>query len=202
MDLETLIPIGIVIVCLAGAAALIAMALLFVSLKKQIEETMGKVNPLIDEAQKSLERVDPLLERITLMVDAANLEIMRVDQIMEDVATITGNVSSATESLESAASAPFDAISNVTGRIRSRIAPLQKNSGSKMDTVISAVDSKLGDVEDMVALAQVDNDIKRAEAAEAVEARNAAQAQANLTSANIKTAVSAHTETDTDFAKN
>lgn len=201
MELESLIPIGIVIVCLAGAAALIAMALLFISLKKSIEEAMEKVNPLLDEAQKAMERVDPLMERIMLTVDAANLEIMRVDQIMEDVATITGNVSSATESLESAASAPFDAINTVTSRIRSRIAPL-KNNGSKIDGVIDAVDSKLETVEDRVTVAQIDADAKRVEAASAVEARSAAQQQANATSANIKTAVSAHTESDTEFAQN
>lgn len=200
MDIEALIPVGIIIVCLAGAAALIALAVLLVSLKKSIDETMTKVNPLIDEAQKSMERIDPLLERVTLMVDAANLEIMRVDQIMEDVASITGNVSNATESLETAASVPFDAISAVTGRLRNCIAPLQKNSGSKIDTVLGVVDSKLEGVEGAVSAAQLDSDIKRAEAAEAASARNAAQDQANQASANIKSAVLTHTETDTPNA--
>ena len=41
---ETLIPVGIVLVCLAGVIALIALAYLFVVLSKTIKEAMFKVD--------------------------------------------------------------------------------------------------------------------------------------------------------------
>ena len=93
---ETLIPVGIVLVCLAGVIALIALAYLFVVLSKTIKEAMFKVNPLLDNAQDLItdakplvKKADPMMDRITLTIDAANLEIMRVDQILEDVNTVT-----------------------------------------------------------------------------------------------------------------
>ena len=140
---ESLIPVGIVLLCIAGVVALGAMAYLFITLTKSMKETFEKVDPLVveakealDTAKPALERIDPLMERITLTVDAANLEIMRVDQILEDVNTITGNVSKATESLDNITSLPLDALSNVTSRLRSRIAPL----GAKVE------DSRVGAV--------------------------------------------------------
>ncbi len=127
---ESLIPVGIVLLCIAGVVALGAMAYLFITLTKSMKETFEE-DPLVveakealDTAKPALERIDPLMERITLTVDAANLEIMRVDQILEDVNTITGNVSKATESLDNITSLPLDALSNVTSRLRRRIAPL------------------------------------------------------------------------------
>ena len=87
---ESLIPVGIVLLCIAGVVALGAMAYLFITLTKSMKETFEKVDPLVveakealDTAKPALERIDPLMERITLTVDAANLEIMRVDQILE-----------------------------------------------------------------------------------------------------------------------
>ncbi len=205
---ESLVPVGIVLLCLAGVVALVALAYVMVSLKKTIDETMSKVNPLLDGAQEALDRVqpaldriDPLMERITLTVDAANLEIMRVDQILEDVNTITGNVSKATESLDTVTSLPFEALSNVTGRIRERIAPLNRNEGTPVDTAVSAVDQALNCVETKAAAAQVRNDVKRAEAQEAAAVRDAAQNQANDISSHIKDAVSVHTAQDTDTVR-
>ena len=140
---ESLIPVGIVLLCIAGVVALGAMAYLFITLTKSMKETFAKVDPLVTEAKEALdtakpalERIDPLMERVTLTVDAANLEIMRVDQILEDVNTITGNVSKATESLDNITSLPLDALSSVTTRLRSRIAPLgAKAEGTRMGAV-------------------------------------------------------------------
>ena len=145
---ESLIPVGIVLLCIAGVVALGAMAYLFITLTKSMKETFEKVDPLVveakealDTAKPALERIDPLMERITLTVDAANLEIMRVDQILEDVNTITGNVSKATESLDNITSLPLDALSNVTSRLRSRIAPLgAKAEDSRVGAVVQVVD--------------------------------------------------------------
>ena len=201
---ESLIPVGIVLLCIAGVVALGAMAYLFITLTKSMKETFEKVDPLVveakealDTAKPALERIDPLMERITLTVDAANLEIMRVDQILEDVNTITGNVSKATESL------PLDALSNVTSRLRSRIAPLgAKAEDSRVGAVVQVVDQKLDSVETCVSGAQARADVKRAEAAEAVAAREEAQAQANEMSSNLKDAFSVQISRDSESAQN
>ena len=186
------------------------MAYLFITLTKSMKETFEKVDPLVmeakealDTAKPALERIDPLMERITLTVDAANLEIMRVDQILEDVNTITGNVSKATESLDNITSLPLDALSNVTSRLRSRIAPLgAKAEDSRVGAVVQVVDQKLDSVETCVSGAQARADVKRAEAAEAVAAREEAQAQANEMSSNLKDAFSVQISRDSESAQN
>ena len=100
--MENLIPVGLFILCLAGAVALLALAYFLYILVKIIRNTVNeKVNPMLDDAADLIKqakpivgRVDPLMDRITLTIDGANLQIMRIDQIMEDVNKITGNVSS------------------------------------------------------------------------------------------------------------
>ncbi len=205
---DSLVPVGIVLLCVAGVIALIALAYLLVTLAKSMKETFEKVNPLMDQAQEALDatkpaldRIDPLLERITLTVDAANLEIMRVDQILEDVNTITGNVSKATESIDSITSLPLEAVSNVTSRLRSIIAPFGAKENT-VGTVAQVVDQKLDDVEGCVATAQAEADIKRAEAAEAAAARDEAAAQTSGMSSNIKDAVEVHINIDSEAAQN
>lgn len=215
---ESLVPVGVVLLCLAGIIALIALAYFLVSLIKTIKATMTKVDPLMDETKEvlgeakvtlsevrdaldktkpALDRIDPLMERLTLTVDAANLEIMRVDQILEDVNTITGNVSKATESIDTITSVPLDALSTVTGKIREKIAPLMQKEDC-VGTVANTVDQKLDSVEDRVADAQARADIKRAERYEAVANRSAAQDHSNRMSSSLKDAFSAHISNDTD----
>ena len=215
---ESLVPVGVVLLCLAGIIALIALAYFLVSLIKTIKATMTKVDPLMDETKEvlgeakvtlsevrdaldktkpALDRIDPLMERLTLTVDAANLEIMRVDQILEDVNTITGNVSKATESIDTITSVPLDAISSVTGKIRQKIAPLMQKEDC-VGTVANTVDQKLDSVEDRVADAQVRADIKRAERDEAAASRSAAQDHSNRMSSSLTDAFSAHISNDTD----
>lgn len=215
---ESLVPVGVVLLCLAGIVALIALAYFLISLVKTIQSTMTKVNPLMDETKEvlseakvtlgeardalekvkpALDRVDPLMERLTLTVDAANLEIMRVDQILEDVNTISGNVSKATESLDTITSVPLDAISSVTGKIRQKIAPFMQKEDC-VGTVANSVDQKLDCVEDRVADAQARADVKRAERDEAIAQRSAAQDHSNWMSSSLKDAFSAHISSDTE----
>ena len=44
---ESLIPVGIVLLCIAGVVALGAMAYLFITLTKSMKETFEKVDPLV-----------------------------------------------------------------------------------------------------------------------------------------------------------
>lgn len=220
---ESLIPVGIIILIIAGVVALIAMTYLFVQSARMVKDMQTKVNPLLDEAQDALSRVnpviddvkeltesakpllgkaDPLMDRITLSVDAVNLEIMRVDQILEDVNTITGNITRATDSLDTLSSIPLDLVTNVTTRIKSKIAPFNRGEGTACDTVASAVDMGVSAVEDRVEGIKADRAEKRAARDEVKQTRSAAQMQANQTSSSIKDAVSAHTSADTEFVNN
>lgn len=218
---ESLVPVGVVLLCLAGIVALIALAYFLVSLIKAIKNVLTKVDPLVDETNEilseaketlaqarealekvkpALDRIDPLMERITLTVDAANLEIMRVDQILEDVNTISGNISKATDSLDSITSVPLDAISSVTGKIRQKIAPLMQKEDC-LGSVANTVDQKLDCVEDKVAGAQARADVKRAERDETFAQRSAAQDHSNEMSSNLKDAFSIHISSDTETVK-
>ena len=193
---ETLIPVGIVLVCLAGVIALIALAYLFVVLSKTIKEAMFKVNPLLDNAQDLItdakplvKKADPMMDRITLTIDAANLEIMRVDQILEDVNTVTGNVAKASNSVDSITSAPLDAISNLTKKIRERLTPVASADGSVVSNVAQTVDSGLSSVNDKI------------ETIQAAAKRDDAQAKTDSTAAQLKRGVFNHIDSDTKFAE-
>ena len=147
---ESLIPVGIVLLCLAGIVALVALAYLFI--------TLVKVEPMIDDAQEIVtkvkpvvDKVDPLMDRATLTIDAVNLEIMRVDQILEDVNSVSTNVSKATGSLDAVASAPLDIIGTVTGKIRDRIAP-HASSDTSVGCFVDAVDTGLEAVGEKVSV--------------------------------------------------
>lgn len=205
---ETFIPVGIVLVCLAGVIALIALAYLFVVLSKTIKEAMFKVNPLLDNAQDLItdakplvKKADPMMDRITLTIDAANLEIMRVDQILEDVNTVTGNVAKASNSVDSITSAPLDAISNLTKKIRERLTPVASADGSVVSNVAQTVDSGLSSVNDKIETIQAENAEKKAEAHEAAAKRDDAQAKTDSTAAQLKRGVFNHIDSDTKFVE-
>ena len=91
----------------------------------------------------------------------------------------------------------------MTSRLRSRIAPLgAKAEDSRVGAVVQVVDQKLDSVETCVSDAQARADVKRAEAAEAVAAREEAQAQANEMSSNLKDAFSVQISRDSESAQN
>lgn len=193
MDLVT---IGLFILCLAGALALLALAYFLYILVKIIRNCVfEKVNPLLDDAKGLMTqakpivgRVEPLMERITLTIDAANLEIMRVDQVMEDVNKITGNVSKATSSVDKVTQAPLTLIAKATSAIRDRINPV-KNAEGTAGVVLTNVDNGLEVVGEKVASMQQDNAERAADREEVQAKRNEAMEETNRTAANLKEAV-------------
>lgn len=216
----SLVPAGLIVLIIAGIIALVALTYLLIQSARMVKDMQAKLTPLLDEAHDTIERVnpvlddvkelteaakplmgkvDPLMDRITLSIDAVNLEIMRVDQILEDVNTITGNITRATDSLDTISSLPLDLVTNVTTRIKSKIAPFNRGDGSACDTVASAVDMGVSAVEDRVEGIKADRAEKRAERDVAHQSRIASQDQANQASSSIKDAVSAHTSIDTEF---
>lgn len=91
----------------------------------------------------------------------------------------------------------------MTSRLRSRIAPLgAKAEDSRVGAVAQVVDQKLDSVEACVSGAQARADVKRAEAAEAVAAREEAQAQTNEMSSSLKDAFSVQISRDSESAQN
>lgn len=194
--MENLVPVGLFILCLAGAVALGALAYFLFVLAKIVRNcVVEKVNPLIDDAQDMIKdakpiigRVDPLMDRITLTVDAANLEIMRVDQIMEDVNNITGNVSKATSSVDKVTQAPLNVIAKATNALRERINPVKGTEGTA-GVVLTNLDNGLECVGDKVATMQQDNDQRKIDRDAAQSVRDEAMAETNKTAANLKEAV-------------
>lgn len=115
---------------IAGAIALLALALLFVYLVLLVKRTNAlmdkQVAPLLDDAKAMTEslkpaiaQIDPLMERVNLTMDAANLEIMRVDEILEDVSSITNKLAGTTATVNDIANVPLNAVNSVTNRVRS-----------------------------------------------------------------------------------
>ena len=201
--MENLVPIGLLILCLAGAAALLALAyFLFILVKIIRNVVFEKVNPLLDDTKEIvgkvkpiMGRVDPLMDRITLTIDAANLEIMRVDQIMEDVNNITGNMSKASSSVDKVTQAPLNIIAKATAAIRERINPAKSAEGTA-GVVFTNVDAGLEVVGDKVASMQQDNAQRATDRNEAQATRNEAMDKTNAAAANLRDAVIIKANTD------
>ena len=191
---ESLIPVGIVLLCLAGIVALVALAYLFITLVKVVKGAVVKVEPMIDDAleivtkvKPVVDKVDPLMDRATLTIDAVNLEIMRIDQILEDVNSVSTNVSKATGSLDAIASEPLDIIGTVTGKIRDRIAP-HASSDTSVGCFVDAVDTGLEAVGEKVSDLQDQSEVRKIEREAKYEARCATLERTNEISANLKSA--------------
>lgn len=114
---------------IAGAIALIALAVLFIYLvlllkrantmiDKQVAPMLDDAKAMTDSLKPAIAQIDPLMERINLTMDAANLEIMRVDEILEDVSTITDKLAGTTTTVNDIANVPLNAVNNVTSRVR------------------------------------------------------------------------------------
>lgn len=120
------------ILYIAGAIALIALAVLFVYLVLLVKRANTlideKVNPLVDDVKAmtdslkpAIAQVDPLMERVNLTVDAANLEIMRVDEILQDVSVITDKLAETTTTVNEITNVPLNAVNGMTTRLRDRL---------------------------------------------------------------------------------
>lgn len=117
------------ILFIAGAIALLALAVLFIYLVlliKRANDMIDKqVTPMLDDAKAMTEslkpavaQIDPLMDRINLTMDAANLEIMRVDEIMQDVAVITDKLADTTTTVNEVTNIPLNAVNGVANRVR------------------------------------------------------------------------------------
>ena len=154
--LNALIPVAIIAVCVALVVLLVEL----VKVVKKAHATMVELDPTIENVNSittSLvpvaEKADPLVDRVQLTLDAVNLEMMRVDEILEDVSEITDTASSATNAVDTIASAPVKAVSNVATRVRTAF-------GSK-----SASEESAQLAEQRVAVAKALEDYKAAEQA-------------------------------------
>jgi uncharacterized protein YoxC len=120
---------AITILYVAGAIALLALAVLFVYLVlliKRANDMIDKqVTPMLDDAKAMTEslkpavaQIDPLMERVNLTMDAANLEIMRVDEIMQDVSVITDKLADTTTKANEVTNIPLNAVNGVASKVR------------------------------------------------------------------------------------
>lgn len=86
--------------------------------QKQLTPTLEHMEKMTASLTPACEKVDPLVERMSLTVDAANLEIMRIDQILEDVGQITDTASGAVDAIDTAANMPLELVNSVTKKVR------------------------------------------------------------------------------------
>ena len=208
---ESLVPVAVIILCLAGSWALVALAYLLTTLVKAVKETMLKVDPLIDDARNltataktmveqvkpAVEKVEPIMDRATLTMDAVNLEIMRADQIMEDINSVTTQLSKAADSLDAVASAPLDLLSKFTGKLRDRLAPFT-SQGETKDSVVDAIDSSLSALDERMIDLKEQADKRHSDHAEKLQTRIDAFEKANETSAHLKQAAHIQAKETTD----
>ncbi|MBQ6586223.1 MAG: hypothetical protein IJH83_05390 [Coriobacteriales bacterium] len=97
----------------------------------EVALTIRRLRGTLDEVDKSVAKVEPLVEHATLTIDALNLEIMRLDQILEDVGEVTDVATSATSVISSIASGPANAANTIAGKLRGGIKALRRGQKSQ-----------------------------------------------------------------------
>ena len=129
MDMEfvsaVVLPIVYVIVGIALVWALVELVLFLRRLGKTVSSVEEQVTPILADAKEmteslkpAVDKVDPLVERVSLAVDAANLEIMRLDGILGDVGDITQTASQAVSAVDTVAQTPMRIVNDVSEKLR------------------------------------------------------------------------------------
>ena len=114
MDMEfisaVVLPIVYVVVGIALVWALVELVLFLRRMGRTVSSVEEQVQPILADAKEmteslkpAVDKVDPLVERVSLAVDAANLEIMRLDGILGDVSEITQTASQAVSAVDTVA---------------------------------------------------------------------------------------------------
>ena len=91
-------------VCIVAIFALVETIKTMRSTRVFVEETGGQLGPLI--------------EKVDVTVDAVNAELMRIDAIVTTFEDVSDKVSTTSSAVQSAVSAPVDAVNAVGGRLR------------------------------------------------------------------------------------
>lgn len=129
MDMEfisaVVLPIVYVVVGIALVWALVELVLFLRRMGRTVSSVEEQVQPILADAKEmteslkpAVDKVDPLVERVSLAVDAANLEIMRLDGILGDVSEITQTASQAVSAVDTVAQTPMRIVSDVSERLR------------------------------------------------------------------------------------
>lgn len=93
------------------------------NMESKVDQVVKDVDEISTEILPAIQKVDPLMDRLSLTVDAANLEIMRLDEILEDVSTMTSVASKATKQIETVTNAPLELVNSVADKVRRRFGP-------------------------------------------------------------------------------
>ena len=131
-------PFAAAVLVVLGIVAIVALIVVLVRVStavKNANETVEKVNVLVDEVNEqiapALKRVDPLVEQAALTVDTVNLELLRLDGILEDVESITGVAGKAADTVDTVTSAPAKAVAGVVERVRGAFGDAQRKKQVK-----------------------------------------------------------------------
>lgn len=124
--------------------------------QKSVDVVVKDVDEIKGELMPAIKKVDPLMDRVSLSVDAVNLELLRVDEIMTDVKTMSSAAASATNSINTVASAPVDFVSGVADKVRRHFGPKAASKESmrigaaKSGDEVSAVNKLVDALDDAV----------------------------------------------------
>ena len=147
MEINTVLTAILIFVFILVGGALVVLLLQLVKTLKSAQTLMTKLEPTLDnvetmttDIQPAINKIEPMMDRVQLTIDSVNLEMMRVDEILEDITQITDSASNATAAVDTIASAPVKAVSNVTTRVRAKIGPKAASEEStELDEKISEV---------------------------------------------------------------
>jgi len=81
--------------------------------------TMRSVRALVDEVKG---RLLPLLDKAEITLDAINVELLRIDAVVTRFEDVTERVTSTTHAVQEAVNAPMEVLSSVGGRFARAIA--------------------------------------------------------------------------------
>ncbi|WP_417753871.1 DUF948 domain-containing protein [Slackia sp.] len=120
-----ILPIVFIVVGVALVWALVELIKVLRRTRTTVETMEAEITPILKDVREITEsvkpaadKVDPLVERVSLAVDAANLEIIRLDGILENVNEITETAASAANAVDAVANTPLRIVNTATEKLR------------------------------------------------------------------------------------
>ncbi len=122
---------------LAAAALVIAVFMIKNMINRKIDEAMGKVQPIINQAKAISEQARETVDEVSA----------KVDSIMTRVESTTGEVSSKVDSIMAKVD---DTVDNISGQVNSTVGSIMKSTENTVEQVSGTVTGVTKRVEDAV----------------------------------------------------
>ncbi|MDO5043580.1 MAG: hypothetical protein Q4D92_08740 [Slackia sp.] len=196
---DVVLPLVFVAVGIALVWLVVELVVFLRCTRSTVDAMEAQITPILKDVQEitasikpAADKVDPLVERVSLAVDAANLEIMRLDGILENVDKITETTASAANAVDTVANTPLKLVNTATEKLRdafsARKASVESASladSAQRSALVAEAPASHGQVQDTVfGRERTDEKVYESSEAEAepvdVEAGNAAAESADV----------------------